>query len=1043
MKSKAAFARGIVATGWMALALSTGVSLLLINPSYAQQEAPTVESSLDKLNRAAGIYLKHRRPDDAAYLAEQAVAMAEKSLGENDLRTAKSLSNLGEARADLGRLEEAERLHRRALAIRERLLPEDHPDIASSLHNLAWVVSSSGRIPEVERLYRRALAIREKSLPLDHPDIPLSLNNLAWALTVLNRTAEAEQLYRRSLALRERNLPENHPDLGRALNNLASVLSNLGRLSEAEPLHRRALAIYEEILPENHPDIAVSLSNLGSVLRGLNRLEEAEQALRGSLTIREQSSGPDSLDVAMGLNNLAEVLGALGRFEEAEKAHRRGLVIREKTLPKDHPDIAFSLNNLAWSLQDLGRYDEAEQLHRRALALRRDGLPENHPLIGDSLDSLAMLRGTYQGQHREALSLLDEAIKIRGATENRATVSKRDWRALSKLRVDYSSALRQAEGKQAADLFDTTRKAVFFDLQRERSGGAGSAIAAAMARAQADSGVAALARERDDMLSEIKRLDNTFIAVSSQGSINRDERGRQLALLRADADTYRQRLIALDDEIGRRFPAYSELAEAMPLTVSDLQPLLGPDEVLVAVTPHGDDGFLFAYGHAGGIFATLPEAGDAAALAKRLRCSAALTLDPTCREPRDFAETSATEGLAGANVVSRSVVSLRQSPVDDGAFDLDLAHDLYNRLFPTEVRSFLGGKKLIIAPAPELMGLPWHLLVTQAPPAGWNAADADLTKTYREAKWLFQSHPAITVLPTVASLRALRTAQGRNDADRAFLGLGDPTIGITSAERDAPPIDCGPSQPVRIASLEVGQAISRSAGSQPGALFAGSRDDEGFALADPELVRRQPRLADTRCELIAVARTIEENANDRTDVLLGEEATETRLRRLNDTGELARYRVLHFATHGLLGGELGLGEPGLVLTPPQAASAKDDGILTASEIATLTLSADWVVLSACNTAAGSEEDAEALSGMARSFFYAGARSLLVSSWPVYSSAAVDITTRAFGAMKADPSLGRAEALTLAMRSSLASARNEFTAHPSYWGPFLLVGEGAN
>jgi CHAT domain-containing protein len=98
-----------------------------------------------------------------------------------------------------------------------------------------------------------------------------------------------------------------------------------------------------------------------------------------------------------------------------------------------------------------------------------------------------------------------------------------------------------------------------------------------------------------------------------------------------------------------------------------------------------------------------------------------------------------------------------------------------------------------------------------------------------------------------------------------------------------------------------------------------------------------------------------------------------------------------------------------------------------------------VVMSACNTAAGDSEDAEALAGLTRAFFYAGARSLLVSHWAVNSDAAVEITTGAFTAMKADAKIGRAEAL----RRSIAAliAKGGVAAHPTIWAPFVLVGEG--
>ena len=123
--------------------------------------------------------------------------------------------------------------------------------------------------------------------------------------------------------------------------------------------------------------------------------------------------------------------------------------------------------------------------------------------------------------------------------------------------------------------------------------------------------------------------------------------------------------------------------------------------------------------------------------------------------------------------------------------------------------------------------------------------------------------------------------------------------------------------------------------------------------------------------------------------------------------------MVYFATHGLLAGDVkGLGEPSLALTIPSEPSELDDGLLTASEVAQLKLNADWVVLSACNTAAGDKPGAEALSGLARAFFYAGAHALLVSHWAVESNAAMRLTTSTFDILKSDPALGRAERCAL-------------------------------
>jgi CHAT domain-containing protein len=163
---------------------------------------------------------------------------------------------------------------------------------------------------------------------------------------------------------------------------------------------------------------------------------------------------------------------------------------------------------------------------------------------------------------------------------------------------------------------------------------------------------------------------------------------------------------------------------------------------------------------------------------------------------------------------------------------------------------------------------------------------------------------------------------------------------------------------------------------------------------------------------------------------------------LSETGELAKYRILHFATHGALAGQLSSStEPGLVLTPPATASERDDGYLSASEIAGLKLDADWVILSACNTAAGGAEGAEALSGLARAFFYAGARALLVSHWAVASDATVKLITGAVERMASDKGVGRAEAMRQSMLA-LIDKGEDYETHPALWAPFVVVGEGA-
>ena len=155
---------------------------------------------------------------------------------------------------------------------------------------------------------------------------------------------------------------------------------------------------------------------------------------------------------------------------------------------------------------------------------------------------------------------------------------------------------------------------------------------------------------------------------------------------------------------------------------------------------------------------------------------------------------------------------------------------------------------------------------------------------------------------------------------------------------------------------------------------------------------------------------------------------------------LSDYQVVAFATHGLVAGELeGVSEPALVLTPPAEETETDDGLLIASVLTHLKLNADWVILSACNTAAtDGTPGARGLSGLTKAFFHAGSRALIVSHWPVVSDAAVALTTRILAAAKTV--LTRAEAHRQAMLAMIDTGPAQ-NAPLAQWAPFIVVGEG--
>ena len=277
--------------------------------------------------------------------------------------------------------------------------------------------------------------------------------------------------------------------------------------------------------------------------------------------------------------------------------------------------------------------------------------------------------------------------------------------------------------------------------------------------------------------------------------------------------------------------------------------------------------------------------------------------------------------------------------------------------------------------------------------------------------WLIRSH-AITILPSVASLKVLRGGSQASSARKPMIAFADPVF----------------SKAARAGAQK--QLAMRSIAS----FYRGTQIDVA-AIGD-----YLPQLPGTREEVQQIAAELKTQPDD---IRLGLAATETAVKQ----AKLGQYRIVYFATHGLVSGDLEgfaktKAEPALALTIPEKPNDFDDGLLTASEIAQLKLDADWAVLSACNTAAEDKPGAEALSGLARAFFYAGARSLMVSHWSVDDVATAKLMVVTLRASARDPKLSHAEALRQSMLAMIDEAKSDAEADPRFWAPFVVVGEPA-
>ena len=858
-------------------------------------------------------------------------------------------------------------------------------------------------------LYKRALEAYERVLSKEHPETLASVSGLAYLYGAQDRYDEAEPLLRRILETYELALGKEHPETLTIVNYLALMFSGQGRYGEAEPLHERALEAQERVLGKAHPDTLLSV------------------------------------------NNLALMYHNEGRYGEAELLYRRAVEAYERVLGKEHLQTLISLNNLALLYDDQGRYDEAELLHRRAVEAYEHSLGKEHPLTLGSLASLAAFHynqgdwlraATFWRQSTAALAKRSlrsgRAVGEALVGKKKSDTAKLHWQfwALVKAVNRLAEDGREANAEALREMFRTAQSA----LNSE----AAQSLAQMAARGdKGDPELAILARERQDLVAEWQNRDALRNAWLGQALHKRNaEAGENTARLAA-IDV---RVAAIDKRLTAEFPDYAALVSPEPLSVEAVQALLGEDEALVLflVTPKTkqtpEENFIWVVSKTD-VRWVRSHLGDEALIRdmRALRCG----LD-------EEEWTTQTNASVCANLLGLTALPDAARPLP---FDLSKAHALYQALFG-KIEDIITGKRLLIVPSGALTSLPFHVLVTEMP----GIALPEKFEGYRDVAWLGKNN-AIATLPAVSSLKALRQhALNREAAPHAYAGYGNPVLSgdgascqlpkvpdrcpvIEVAEQRAPPTamkQTGSSGGER--AIIRGRGGRRTSNANTDKIFAHGATQDALL----EQVRGLCPLPDTAYEIKCVA----ERFNGKAPLIrLEGDAKETHIKSLSQSGQLARYRVLHFATHGLLSGDVERmakrqGEPALVLTPPdKPVDADDDGLLMASEVAALKLNADWVVMSACNTAAGDQFGAQALSGLARAFFYAGGRALLVSHWPVYSDAAVRLTTSTFAELDRNPKAGRAEALRNAMIALMDDRFQPDNAHPAVWAPFVVVGEG--
>ncbi len=824
----------------------------------------------------------------------------------------------------------------------------------------------------------------------------------------------------------------------------AAIATLRGDPQEADQQHRvaiRALATHTS-WPKNRwlPVERIEQIKLEAVLARAETLAEAGRSDEAVALARQDAAeladGPAGrpAETASAARVLAETLAARGRPADAAALAALALEVLAQAAPGRGTPLRIELHLvLAQSEAAQGRWAEARMVYDALRAeLAGDSARFERALRADPTYALSLLRtGQLSAARQAAESAEAQARLLYGERHVRtaeagavvaaalAETGQRDA-ALARFRAsmptlvaaaveasDADTPARAARLRVVAEAYlgalaqtlragaqglrvDGPRLALVEEMMRAaeaaRSRRLLESIAASVERSSlADAELADLVRREQDSGRRIRAL---YDSLAGLYALPVAERGRQDTVLREQIEETETARAALRRQIAQRRPTLAAIARPAPPALAELRRALKPEETLVALFVGDKRSYAFA----------VPKQGPVAVV----------------------------EAPIGAEAVIEAVVLLRAAMLAEGAverlpaFDARAAYErLYAPLLQPLESAFAGARELLVVADGALTQLPWSLLPT-GPAAPTVAAGGVRFAEYAAVPWLIRRQ-AVVHLPSATALVALRRAAPAARPARPFVGFGDPIF--TADARSATPTR----------GLSMRAALPRQATPRAAVPRALGRS------AAIDAVESLPALPDTRAELQQIAREL--GANVGTELFLGPRASESEVRR----ARLERYRVVAFATHGLAPGDIdGLLQPALALSSPRVTAEDGDGLLTMAEVLELRLAADWVVLSACNTAGAAEPGADVLSGLASAFFYSGARSLLVTHWAVETVSARLMTTGTFAAKD----VSRAEALRRAMLALIDGKAGQGSdggrpfsyAHPVFWAPFALVGD---
>lgn len=920
------------------------------------------------------------------------------------LDLAKQLRGAGRSGDALEHALAAQRVYHRDLG------DEDRRSIDATVM-VGWLQANVGQVDAGISALEKAIRQGEAKFGRDHRGSAWAKVPLAYGYKVTGRLADAERLLLEALKIFEKD-DDNSSDYAAVLGDLSSVYQTMGKLNEAEHYAQQSLTVYLNRHGPQWPTTIGRMRTLAEILLDQRRHQEAQKIAERAVEYAEQYH-PGTALLANTLSDLGRIYQRLNQSDRAEEVLRRAAEILATTSSAGSLSLASIRQRLATTLTARGRFDEAKPLLLQARAdfEKRSKLSQGLAFNNQQLGRME----TGVGNYAAAAELFKEAARmfteLKGADHPDTIISYR-------LMADAYYA--QGQVLPALEHYRTALKGLenYLALRKTQSPQA-RAEQEANIRVTLGSYLSVVLERRGQQLPDGRDATEEAFAIAEQLR----NRATQAAILGMSA-----RAAVNEEELSQLVRREQDLRVERGSIETQINEGLSssrgggaqsPSRELIRRRNAIDAELVKLNARITGRFPKYaqlmnPTPPTLAELRSLLPVDAAI-LSYVVQKERTLLWVITREATnlhiikAGAQELERRVKHVRLSLdanivtlEDVPPYDVSAAHDLYQLLVARAAGDIAGRPHLVVIPHGPLFSLPFAALVTS--PSVTPARAAHFAE-YPKVPWLGLTH-TVTVSPSAIAFATLRKAVRAAAAERPFIGFGDPVFQAS-------------------VSLPAGKTMQRS-------------------LRDTRDMQKLSALPETNEELRLIAKAL---GASESELYLGARATELNVKQ----AVLNRYRVVAFATHGLVAGDLdGLDEPALALTPPAKPSAEDDGLLTMSEVLGLKLNADWVVLSACNTASSDGSlHGDGLSGLTQAFFYAGSRALLVTLWPVESKSAQTLTTTLFGAVRDSPKLLRTQALATAQRSMIqaAGAANAAAsdahayAHPFFWAPFILVGEG--